>query len=105
MPTNAKIGVVKGATTRWRDPGESTFKHGFSLPVRWEYIASSGSAMSNAVNLMYGPGSTGTSFTVTPTFQHGGFFARGDLAWVHASNFTPGSVFGSSGMNRTSPEP
>jgi len=49
--------------------------------------------------LMYGPGSSGTSVTVTPTFQYGGFFFRGDLAWVHASSYTPGDVFGSTGSN------
>jgi hypothetical protein len=48
---------------------------------------------------MYGPGSAGTSFTVTPTFQYGGFFARGDIALAHVSNYTPGSVFGPNGMN------
>jgi len=100
VPTNAKIGVVKGASTT----GEAillsyAFKHGFSLPVRFEYISSSGNAAQDAVNLMYGPGSAGTSFTVTPTFQTGGFFARGDFGWVHASSFTKGDVFGPLGLN------
>ena len=48
---------------------------------------------------MFGPGSAGTSVTVTPTFQYGGFFVRGDLGWVHASSFTPGDAFGPAGMN------
>jgi hypothetical protein len=100
IPTNAKIGVVKGASTT----GGAIFvsyamKHGFSLPVRWEYIGSSGSAAQNSVNLMYGPGSTGTSFTVTPTVQKGGFFVRGDLAWVHAGSYTKGAVFGPAGLD------
>ena len=80
-----------------------TFKHGFSLPVRWEYIASSGNAAQQAVNLMFGPGSAGTSITVTPTFQYGGFFVRGDLSWVHAIDYTPGFGFGSNGMNTNQP--
>ena len=46
---------------------------------------------------MYGPGSKGTSFTATPTFQKGGFFLRGDLAYVHVSDITPGLGFGQSG--------
>ncbi len=80
VPTNAKIGVVNGASTAGGAILLSyAFKHGFSLPVRYEYISSSGSAAQDAVNLMYGPGSGGTSFTVTPTFQNGGFFARGDI--------------------------
>ena len=100
VPTNAKIGVQNGASTTGGAILLSyAFKHGFSLPIRWEYIASSGSAAENSVNLMYGPGSTGTSFTVTPTFQAGGFFARGDIAWTHAGSYAPGSVFGANGMN------
>ena len=99
VPTNAKIGVVKGAsTTGGAILASYAFKHGFSLPVRWEYIASSGTAAQNAVNLLYGPGSTGTTLTVTPTFQQGGFFARGDIAWVHAGSFAPGAVFGPQGL-------
>ena len=95
VPTNPSIGVVKGASTSGGAILLSyAFKHGFSLPGRWEYISSSGNAATNAVNLMYGPGSAGTSLTATPTFQYGGFFVRGDLAWVHVSSFTPGDVFG-----------
>ena len=101
VPTNGSIGVVQGAHTNGGAILASyAFKHGFSLPVRWEYIASSGSAAADAVNLMYGPGSAGTSFTVTPTFQYGGFFFRGDIAWVHVSNITPGDAFGPNGMNK-----
>jgi hypothetical protein len=104
VPTNQKIGVVKGASTNGGALLLSrAFKHGFSLPVRWEYISSSGKASEQAVNLMFGPGSAGTSVTVTPTFQYGGFFFRGDLSWVHASSYTPGSVFGPTGMNQNQP--
>ena len=100
VPTNPSIGVLKGASTSGGAILASyAFKHGFSLPVRWEYIASSGSAAQNSVNLMYGPGSTGTSITVTPTLQRGGFFARGDIAWVHVGSFTPGDVFGPKGLD------
>jgi hypothetical protein len=95
VPTNASIGILKGASTNGGAILLSrAFKKGFSLPVRWEYIGSTGSAKEDAVNLMYGPGSGATSFTATPTFQYGGFFFRGDLAVVHVNNFTPGAVFG-----------
>jgi hypothetical protein len=104
VPTNAKIGIVKGASTNGAAILVSrAFKHGFSLPVRFEYIASSGSAAQQAVNLMYGPGSSGTSFTVTPTFQYGGFFFRGDVALVHLSSITPGDGFGPAGTNQNQP--
>ena len=100
VPTNAKIGITKGAsTTGGAILASYAFKHGFSLPIRWEYISSSGTVAQNAVNLMYGPGSSGTSFTATPTFQQGGFFVRGDIAWVHAGSFTKGDVFGPAGLD------
>jgi hypothetical protein len=95
VPTNAKIGVVNGASTKGGAVLLSyAFKHGFSLPFRFEYIASSGSLAKDSVNLLFGPGSDGLSVTVTPTFQQGGFFVRGDMAWVRASSFVPGDVFG-----------
>jgi len=104
VPTDAKIGIVKGASTDGAAILVSrAFKHGFALPLRFEYIASSGTAAQQAVNLMYGPGSTGTSITVTPTFQYGGFFFRGDLAYVHVGSITPGDAFGRSGMNQNQP--
>jgi len=100
VPTNASIGITKGAsTTGGAILASYAFKHGFSLPVRWEYISSSGSAKENSVNLMYGPGSNGTTFTVTPTVQRGGFFARGDIAWTHIGSYAPGAVFGPNGTD------
>jgi hypothetical protein len=101
VPTNLKIGIAKGAST---DSGaillSHAFKHGFSLAGRWEYITSTGSAAQNAVNLMYGPGSAGTSVTVTPTFQYGGLFFRGDISYVHAMDYTKGAVFGPAGLDQ-----
>ncbi len=76
------------------------FKHGFSLPVRVEYLTNSGSATDNSVNLVgFGPGSSGTTFTATPTYQKGGLFLRGDLGWVHATDYLPGYVFGANGTD------
>jgi Putative beta-barrel porin-2, OmpL-like. bbp2 len=100
VPTNPEIGVVNGAsTTGGAICATRTFKHGFSLAGRWEYISSSGSAADQSVNLMYGPGSSAWSLTLTPTFQYGGFFFRGDLSYVQANNYTPGFVFGPTGDN------
>ena len=58
-----------------------------------------GEAGKCTLNLMFGPGSSGTSVTVTPTFQYGGFFVRGDFSYVHAGSFAPGDAFGPLGMN------
>ena len=104
IPTNPTIGVLKGAsTTGGAILASYAFKHGFSLPARWEYITSTGTASQQAVNLIFGPGSGGTSVTVTPTFQKGGFFARGEYSFVHAINNTPGDVFGPTGTNQNQP--
>jgi hypothetical protein len=71
---------------------------GFKLPVRLEYISSSGDADNGAPNLLgYGVGSNAWSFTITPTYQYQRLFARADLAYVGASNTTSGMVFGSTG--------
>lgn len=100
VPTNPKVGVVKGASTNGGAFLVSrAFKHGFSLPGRVEYITSSGSASDDAVNLIFGPGSGGTSVTVTPTLQKGGLYFRSDLSWVHASSYTSGDVFGKTGTS------
>ena len=104
VPTNLKAGIAQGGSTASGAILASVaFKHGFSLPVRWEYIASNGTTKQNSVNLLYGPGSSAMSFTITPTYQSGGFFVRGDVSIVHAISATPGFAFGPSGTNDTQP--
>ena len=101
LPTNAKVGVPKGTSATGGAINASyTFKSGFSLPARVEYLTSSGSAADGSVNLLgFGAGSAGTSFTATPTYQKGGMYIRSDLAWVHATNYTPGDTFGKTGTD------
>jgi hypothetical protein len=101
VPTNANIGVAKGATTNGFAAFLSkSFKRGFALPGRFEYITQSGNIGGPDVNLIgYGPGSSAVTFTATPTYQKGGFFFRADVGDVHAMNYTPGNVFGSTGTN------
>jgi hypothetical protein len=100
VPTNPAVGVVKGAKTNGGALLLShAFKHGFSLPGRVEYIATSGNTADGTVNLMYGPGSGATSVTLTPTIQKGGLYFRSDFSWTHASSYTPGDVFGKNGTS------
>lgn len=93
VPTNAAAGIASGAST---DGGAvlvtRTLRHGWSLSGRGEAIASTGSGA--AVNLLYGPGSAAWSATLTPTYQSGRFFVRGDVSVVRASSMTPGDGFG-----------
>jgi len=74
---------------------------GVSLPVRFEYIASTGNVANGAPNLMYGPGSKAWSITVTPTYQYNVFFARAELAYVGTSDTQPGLVFGPNGTDKS----
>ena len=101
LPTNAKVGVPKGTSATGGAINASyAFKSGFSLPARVEYLTSSGSATDGSVNLLgFGAGSGGVTFTATPTYQKGGMYLRGDLAWVHATSYTTGSVFGKTGTD------
>lgn len=98
VPTNRKAGISQGAST-WGGAvvATRTLKKGFSLAGRWEYISSSGNAASNSANLLYGPGSTAWSVTLTPTYQYKKFFTRTDISYVGAGNFTLGDAFGSYG--------
>ena len=99
LPTGPAVGVLKGTSATGGAINASyAFKDGFSLPVRFEFLASSGSATDGSVNMLgFGAGSKGATYTVTPTYQKVGMFMRGDLAWVHASKFTAGDVFGPDG--------
>lgn len=83
--SGAKLGAVKLA--------------GFSLPVRLEYIGSTGSLANGAPNLMYGPGSKAWSATVTPTYQRNIFFARSEFSFVRAMDATRGMAFGPNGTD------
>jgi len=104
VPTNRAVGVLHGATTNGGALLLSrTFRRGLSLAGRGEYIASSGSPAQNSVNLMYGPGSSAWSLTLTPTFQQGRFFARGELSFVRANGIKPGEAFGTSGTDQNQP--
>ena len=104
VPTNAKIGIAQGASTKGGALlATYNFRRGFSLAGRTEYIASSGSVSNGAINLLYGPGSDAFSFTVTPTYRKDAFFLRADLAIVHATDSVAGLAFGPAGTKATQP--
>ncbi len=105
VPKNETIGILQGAHTNGGALLVTyNFKHGVSLSARPEYIKSSGTVLDpNAINLLYGPGSGAFAFTVTPTYRKDAFFLRGDFAIVHATNSTPGAVFGPAGLNVNQP--
>ena len=74
---------------------------GLSLPIRVEYIASTGSIANGAPNLIYGPGSKAWSVTMTPTYQNNSFFARAEFSYVGTRDTTAGFVFGPAGNDKS----
>jgi Putative beta-barrel porin-2, OmpL-like. bbp2 len=105
VPASATIGNLKAASTtgaavlvNYSFDAKSDLA-GFSLPVRLERIASSGSVADGSPNLLYGPASKAWSVTVTPTYQYKIFFVRGELSYVETSNLTSGAGFGAFGRN------
>ena len=76
-------------------------RSGFSLPVRGEYIASTGSAAQGAPNLLYGIGSKAWSATVTPTYQYNRVFLRTELSHVKVLDAGSGAAFGPQGNNNS----
>lgn len=74
----------------------------FSVAGRGEVIGSSGSTAGGNANLLgYGAGSTAWSFTLTPTWQEGIYFLRGEGSVVQISSVAPGAGFGHSGNSKT----
>jgi hypothetical protein len=107
VPAASSIGAFQSASTyggavlaNYKFADDSPFP-GVSLPIRFEYIASTGSLANGAPNLMYGPGSNAWSITVTPTYQYKIFFARAEFSYVGANHTTAGLAFGPSGTNTT----
>ncbi|MDG2522206.1 outer membrane beta-barrel protein [Caulobacter segnis] len=91
---------LKGAKTYgYALLGKYGFTENFSLAGRAEYIDSTGDA--DAANLVYGPGSNAWSLTLTPTFQFGRAFVRGELSYVKVDKTGPGFAFGSNGDERS----
>ena len=70
-----------------------------SIATRVEYESSYGNSLANAApnGVLYGPGSSAWSISITPTLQVDNFFARTEIAYVKAFNMQSGSGFGSGG--------
>ena len=52
-----------------------------------------------SANLLYGPGSSAWSGTLTATYQSGVFFTRAEISVVGVSDATAGAEFGTSGTS------
>jgi hypothetical protein len=97
VPSSATLGLTDSSTYGGAILASYAFNDNWSLAGRAEVIGSSGTT-----NLLgYGSGSDAFSFTLTPTWQQGIFFARADGSVVSAWSTTPGFVFGKSGNTKT----
>jgi hypothetical protein len=95
VPKDSQIGIAHSATTYGGALlGKYSFNDQFSLAARAEYIKSTGSVSNGAPSLLYGPGSSAWSVTVTPTWQQGIFFVRGEGSYVSAHNVVDGFGLG-----------
>ncbi len=89
-------GIPNGGTT-WGGAllAKYTINKTWSVAGRVEYIKEDGTVGSTGTDLLgYGRGSKAWSLTLTPTYQKGIYFIRGEVAYVKVDNLT-GLGFGS----------
>ncbi|HEX4158464.1 MAG TPA: outer membrane beta-barrel protein [Rhizomicrobium sp.] len=102
VPDNAGLGITHSVSSTGGAVLVSySVNDDWKVAARGEYISSSGNSLAGTPNLLYGPGSNAWSLTITPTYQHGIFFARGEASYVGAGDTTPGFAFGPN-LDRTS---
>lgn len=101
VPTNVEAGIAhRAATVGGAVLISYALNDNWKFAGRAEYLNSPGDS-AGTPNLLYGPGSDAWSLTVTPTWQHGIVFARGEASLVGAGHTTTGFVFGTR-LDRTS---
>ncbi len=95
IPANPSVGIAHGAAT-YGAALLATYAvaKNFSLGARAEYEDSTESGQQDRTNLLFGPGSGAASITLTPTYMHGNWFLRSDLAAVRLTHATAGDAFG-----------
>jgi hypothetical protein len=91
------FGTTSASTIGGAILAKYNFTPEFSLPVRAEYVSSSGKLGGTAASFLYGTGSEAYSVTVSPTYQYKIFFVRAEGSYVKASHITAGSAFGKLG--------
>ena len=72
----------------------------YSVGARFESFANHSATTDASLNsdlVGYGPGSSATTWTITPTYHPGPFFTRVEYSLVNVSNFAAHSAFGSNG--------
>jgi hypothetical protein len=103
VPADQSIGLMTSASSYGGAIlANYAFNDHWGLAGRIEYIATSGDSSNPlSTNLLYGPGSSAFSATITPTFTYNRFFARADVSVVDITKLVAGDGFGSHGSART----
>ncbi len=92
------LGIAEGASTLGGALLTSyAFTDHWALAGRLEYEGQTGRPGSGGTSLLYGPGSSAFSATLTPTFTFDRFFARGEYSHVELFDAAAGSAFGRDG--------
>jgi hypothetical protein len=95
VPSDAALGFARDASTFGATLLASyAFDDTWKLAGRAEYIKANGNVAAGAPNLLYGSSSHAWSFTLTPTYQHGIFFARAEGSYTGLGDSAPGFEFG-----------
>jgi len=109
---DARLGILQSASTYGGALLASyAFNDLFALAGRVEYETQTGRPGSGTTSLLYGPGSSAASFTITPTFTFDRAFVRAEYSLVKVYDITrgdlnegtTGTAFGRTG-NRTTQE-
>jgi hypothetical protein len=96
VPDIASLGIISSQTYGGAVLASYKFNDNINIAGRVEYISTSG-----AGNVLYGAGSNAGSLTLTPTYQQGIWFIRGEGSVVHAFSSTEGLAFGKNGNATT----
>ena len=92
-----QFGTTSASTIGGAILAKYSFTPEFSLPVRAEYVSSSGKPGGTGASFLYGTGSKAYSITVSPTYQYKIFFIRAEGSYVKATSATAGAAFGKLG--------
>lgn len=111
VESNTVLGLAGAETVGGALLASYAFTDNFALAGRVEYITQSGTRgnFAGQSSVLYGPGSSAFSFTVTPTFTFDRYFIRGEFSTVQLYNISTivpglaGTGFGRTGL-KTSQE-
>lgn len=100
VPRNASLGILHDTAAYGAAIAVGyMLDGGWAVAARAEYMGSTGKNVAGAADLLYGAGSRAWSLTLTPSYQHGLYFVRGEASYVRAADAIAGQAFGPAGTN------